>query len=311
MILQSTYGDDYLRGVREGTLIGGLGLGCEDIDKHLRYKQGNFNLIMGQSNVGKTDFVMWYFTALSVKHKLRWLIFSSENTIGSLKQKIIQFKTGKNLNELDENEYNKANYWLNTKFQFIDSEQLYSVYDLLDIFEQSLDTYDSIVIDPYNSLIRDGMTNSHDYDYKATSEIRIFCKKHYKTVYVVAHAVSDSLRKQHAKEHEYAGYPVPPNSADIEGGGKWVNRADDFMVVHRYVQHPSDWMFTHIHVRKVKETETGGKPTFLDSPIKLQRNYQKFLIGRVDPISNYVEPEKPLPLGLDSFEEARENDLPF
>jgi hypothetical protein len=59
-------------------------------------------------------------------------------------------------------------------------------------------------------------------------------------------------------------------ASDVEGGGKFVNRADDFWVVHRYIQHPSDWMYTDIHVRKVKEVETGGKPTSLDEPIKLK-----------------------------------------
>ncbi len=29
-------------------------------------------------------------------------------------------------------------------------------------------------------------------------------------------------------------------------------------------------MFSHIHVRKVKEVETGGRPTPIDSPIRLK-----------------------------------------
>ena len=51
---------------------------------------------------------------------------------------------------------------------------------------------------------------------------------------------------------------------------KFVNRADDFYVLHRYIQHPSEWMFTHLHVRKIKEIETGGKPTPIDDPIKFR-----------------------------------------
>ena len=34
--------------------------------------------------------------------------------------------------------------------------------------------------------------------------------------------------------------------------------------------HASDWMYSHIHVRKVKEIETGGRPTPIDEPIKLR-----------------------------------------
>jgi hypothetical protein len=43
-----------------------------------------------------------------------------------------------------------------------------------------------------------------------------------------------------------------------------------FLNVHRYTQHPTDWNQTHIHVSKVKETQTGGRPTPMDNPIKLK-----------------------------------------
>jgi len=59
-------------------------------------------------------------------------------------------------------------------------------------------------------------------------------------------------------------------ASDVEGGGKFVNRADDFMVVHRYVQHPSDYMYSFIHIRKVKEIETGGRPTAINNPIPIK-----------------------------------------
>jgi hypothetical protein len=34
--------------------------------------------------------------------------------------------------------------------------------------------------------------------------------------------------------------------------------------------HPEKWMWTQIHVQKIKEMETGGKRTFKDSPFKLK-----------------------------------------
>jgi hypothetical protein len=27
------------------------------------------------------------------------------------------------------------------------------------------------------------------------------------------------------------------------------------------------WMYSHIHVKKIKDIDTGGKPTVMDSPI--------------------------------------------
>ena len=85
-----------------------------------------------------------------------------------------------------------------------------------------------------------------------------------------AHAVTEALRRTHDKDHEFAGFPKPPSMADVEGGGKWGNRADDVISIHRYTQHHTRWMVSDIHVKKVKETETGGRPTPMDSPISLR-----------------------------------------
>jgi hypothetical protein len=49
-----------------------------------------------------------------------------------------------------------------------------------------------------------------------------------------------------------------------------VNRSDEFFVIHRYTQHERDWIFTDIHVRKIKELESGGRPTPLDSPVRME-----------------------------------------
>ena len=68
------------------------------------------------------------------------------------------------------------------------------------------------------------------------------------------------------------------DGADAEGGGKWINRCDDFITVHRYTQSETEWMYTEVHVKKVKETETGGRPTFLNNPVKfLLNNGTQFL----------------------------------
>jgi hypothetical protein len=291
-ILNETEGDQYLKAVRDGSLQQGLGIGCK-LDEHLLFKYGTFNVILGQANVGKTDWIVWYQVCLTIKHKLSWLVFSSENSVGSLKRKILNYWTGKNLEDLTEEEFNDANRLMNLYFKFIDTSELYSGNDLLNIFEENRDMFDGAIIDPYNSLTKDlSGTNSHEYDYQMASEIRLFCKRNKKTVYVVAHAVTESLRRVHAKDHTYAGLPIPPNAADIEGGGKWVNRADDFIVLHRYLQHEHNWMITQVNVRKVKETETGGKPTFIDSPVGCYKHYNSFLLENVNPIGEDHQPKE-------------------
>jgi len=293
MILNETHSNDYLKAVRDGTLQQGLKIDCE-LDTNLVFKFGQFNVIVGHANVGKTDWIVWYMVCLSVKHGLSWLIYSSENSIGGLKRKIIEYKTGQNLEDLSEEDFNKANSWLNFKFKFVDTSKLYSGYDLLEIFEENKDFFDGAIIDPYNSLKRLANNNSHEYDYTFASEVRLFCEKFNKTIYIIGHGVTEALRKVHAKDHPNAGHTIPLNAADIEGGGKWVNRCNDMIVLHRYTQHEDEWFITQVHVRKIKETETGGKPTFIDSPVKCVRWNKSFLINNVNPIADTVRPEAKL-----------------
>jgi hypothetical protein len=70
------------------------------------------------------------------------------------------------------------------------------------------------------------------------------------------------------------GLPVAPYAEDTEGGGKFVNRADCFMTIHRKVQamDPEIRKMSELHVRKVREVETGGAPTPLEDPYCLVMN---------------------------------------
>jgi hypothetical protein len=89
---------------------------------------------------------------------------------------------------------------------------------------------------------------------------------------------------------------MPPMASDVEGGGKFVNRADEFIVVHRYTQHETDWIFTDVHVRKVKELETGGRPTALEQPIRLES--MKFNVGFIINLESII-PHKPIQKQVD------------
>jgi hypothetical protein len=134
--------------------------------------------------------------------------------------------------------------------------------------------YTGALIDPYNSLTTDqkklGKTGMHEYHYEVASAIRVFAHKNNVTTIVNTHPVTEAMRKLHYKGHPYEGMPMPPMTSDIEGGGKWGNRADSVVIIHRYSQHESDWIYTHIHVRKIKEMETGGRVTPLETPLVLQ-----------------------------------------
>jgi hypothetical protein len=59
-------------------------------------------------------------------------------------------------------------------------------------------------------------------------------------------------------------------------------------------------MFTHVHVKKVKETETGGKPTTLNAGVLFRYEYGTgFTCGGVNPMNDEVRTFKPLEPSID------------
>ena len=276
MIAQSKAIQDKILDIKYGRVKEGLKIGVPEIDEYIRYKQGGFNLLIGHANVGKTTVICYLLTLWAIKHNLRFLVWSSENTPQSIVRKIIEFKMGTPIHKAEEKDIADAVVWCDKHFKIIDVEDLYTYKDLLKEANAVKDAWDynGLLIDPYNSLAKDHQllraVGSHEYDYQVSSEFRLFAKKKNVTVFLNAHGVTESLRKTHIKGHEYENLPMPLGLAGVEGGGKWGNRADDVYCIHRYTSHPSDWMYSHIHVLKVKENETGGRCTPYEQPISLR-----------------------------------------
>jgi hypothetical protein len=256
----------------------GIGLDVADFDEFIRWKRGSFDVVVGHANTGKTTTILYLMTAFSIKKNLKWLVFSSENTSHSVARKIVEFKTGLPLNKLTDSQIEDALKWTDNHFKIMDVSKLYNARMLMkEALEIKKDfAFDGMLIDPYNSLVKDKellrSVGGHEYDYQIASELRLFCKENDVSVWLNAHAVTEALRRTHPQTHEYAGHITPPSMADVEGGGKWGNRADNVYTIHRMTGHPTEWMISEIHVKKVKETETGGRCTPIDSPIKLRMN---------------------------------------
>ena len=265
----------HLSGIRSGVIKQGLKLDIEEIDEYIRFKPSNFNVILGHANVGKTTVILYLMLLYTKRHNIRWLVFSSENEPYSIIRKLVEFLDLNPLNKIEEKNYKKHLDYVNKYFKIIDSSELYTYKTLLETATNVKKAweYHGFLIDPYNSLSKDHAlmkgVGSHEYDYQATSEIRLFCKSNNISVWLNTHANTNALRMKHPVGHEFTGHPIPPLASDVEGGGKFVNRADDFWVLHRYLQHPVDWINSKIHVRKVKEVETGGRPTPIEEPIVL------------------------------------------
>ena len=276
MILEIKDQLNQIHKIRNGEIKEGLALGIKSFDTYFRFKKGTFNIFLGHSNVGKTHSVLFFMFLYALKHDLRFLIYTGENEPYSILRKLLEYKEGMPINKIDEEKLKEGSQWVDSHFKFISIDEQYTYTKLLELGTQIKKSWDyqGFFIDPYNSLEKDrDMARSlgmHEHDYKACSDMRMFCHKTGVALWLSVHAVTESLRRLHGTQHDYAGHPVPPMMSDCEGGGKFGNRCDNFMVIHRYIQHNLDWMITNLHVRKVKDTDTGMMPTTLDSPVRIR-----------------------------------------
>jgi len=273
MIVNHRSSDEFLEFSRLDKIPLGLGLGI-DLDVNLRFKRASFNIVLGHANVGKTYWVLWYLLCLAKKHQLKHLIYSAENSVNGLKRNLIELYAGCKIKDMLPKELENCKNFIESHFDFIDAQKAWTIEEFMKEV-QVLGDYDTLMIDPHNSFLKPKFANAHDLDYEMATKLRLFAKKTNTSIYMCIHAATEALRKTH-KAGDYEGMPMSPNMADAEGGGKWGNRADDFIVIHRYPMHTNFWIYTEVHIKKVKETETGGKPTFAASPImfKLQNGTQ-------------------------------------
>ena len=144
----------HLDKIRNGEIKEGLTLGFPEIDEYFRYKRSDFSVILGHANTGKTTIVLFLMLAYSVKHDLKWLIFSSENEAYSIIRKLVEFLEEKTIEEIDAKTFKKHNEFISSHFKIIDTSKMYTYRELLDLCSSVKQAwhYDGLLIDPYNSL---------------------------------------------------------------------------------------------------------------------------------------------------------------
>ena len=72
MITQSNKIKNKILDIKFGRVKEGLGIGIPEIDEYIRYKQGNFNLLIGHANVGKTTVICYLLTVYAIKQNLNF-----------------------------------------------------------------------------------------------------------------------------------------------------------------------------------------------------------------------------------------------
>lgn len=266
---------EWINKFARGDIARGLTTGSR-LDEHFLFKK-EFTIINGHSNVGKTTMAMYLIVTSSVLHDWKWIIYSSENKTAAVKMKLMEFLVDVPINEMHYEERVAAYKWINNHFTIISNEEVYSYTDLLVFAEKLLKqkSYDGFLIDPYNSLkitMSNSLLSSHEYHYEAASELLTFSNANNIAVWLNTHAITEAARRKGMD-----GLQPAPYAEDTEGGGKMVNRSDNFLTFHRKISAPDfDLRNTmEVHVRKVRSQETGGMPTSFEEPVLFEMNASK------------------------------------
>ena len=80
--------------------------------------------------------MLWYFLCLSVKHNVKWLIWSGENSAGQLTRDLIQMYSQSKLVDLNKLEIEKYNNKIGKWFTFVSNKKMYNHKDLLKLFKK-------------------------------------------------------------------------------------------------------------------------------------------------------------------------------
>ena len=263
---------DFIQKLRRGEVEVGKETGYRELDEYFRFKEGKFNVIMGRANVGKS-YIVWFLMALANRlHGWKWIVFSGENESFSIRQELVKFISGQKIEDISDWELEKLMQLVDDNFKIIKVDDLITAEELLMLSEELMKTgeYKGMMIDPYNHLKIPSRfsANSYNYHYETISRFKQWSGEKNCTIFLNTHVGTIGARKLHT-DGDFKGHPTVPEKFDIENGVMFDNKADDFIVVHRYTQMPERANITEIHVKKVKEIWSGGKPTALGVPVEM------------------------------------------
>jgi hypothetical protein len=213
---------------------------------------------------------VWYLAVLAAKnYGWRVLIHSAENSDGPVFKKLMEFYLGKSLKKADDEEIATAHTFVKAHFKIISSRQLLTVEDFLMRAELVYDEgwpFQLLIGEPFNAFNIVG-ENMYRSTLNSLNILRVFKENYGCAVWVTDHIVTGAARKK-TKE----GYTEVPWKTDVNEGQIKAAKADDFIILHRLINHPFDKNRLQFHVVKIKDIETGGFPTQKDDPVILEIN---------------------------------------
>jgi twinkle protein len=237
----------------------GVSTGWDEVDRFYTVRPGEFTVVTGIPNSGKSNWVDALITNLAATHGWRFAIFSPENQpledhMGRMIEKYAQcpFDDGPT-ERMDVATMRMGRAWIHEHFYWIlpDEDTEWTIENVLEraralVFRKGVR---GLVIDPWNEIehYRSGGMTETEYVSHALKRMRQFARHHGIHLWVVAHPSKLYREKD-------GSYPVP-TLYDISGSAHWRNKADNGICVWRDFQ--DEQAFVEVHVQKIRFRQIG------------------------------------------------------
>ena len=234
-------------------------LGLPGSDDWFKLAFGEWTVLSGIPNSGKSDILDQILCNLATKHDFRCAMFSPESFPYEGHIKRIANKL--NQKNCTINDLNKTKDFIEDHFYWIkiDLENL-TVKGILDSFRELVFQrgINICVIDPWNMLDHSAQKD-HSYIGKILSQITQFCQQTNTHLFLVAHP---------RKIESDGGVYRKPTLYDISGSADFFNKAYNGLISYRCIGQKTKYKsdVVRIHIEKVKRKENGQLGEFEIAP---------------------------------------------
>lgn len=273
----------YFDGVERGVTTG-----WPSLDNNFLVKAGEFTVVTGIPNSGKSNFIDALCVNLAKHHGWSFAVFSPENQpIEDHVSRIAEKYTGKPFADgptqrMTHQELSEANEWISEHFFWIlpEDDADWSIDQILDKCQALVHQHGvrGLVIDPWNEIEHASTTESETaYISRALKKIRQFGRRCGVHVFIVVHP-------QKLTKDKDGNYPVP-TLYDCAGSAHWRNKADNGLVVWRDFRNAHN-IGVDIYVQKIRFRQNGklGKVTLSYNRVTATYHEPSRAIHEIQPV---------------------------
>ncbi len=210
--------------------------GFREMDRAFRYQPGQFVVVTGIPNHGKSRWVDQVAVQVAREGGERWAMFSPETGEANHIADLCEIWAGYPFHEgptprMTTAELSAAMAWINDRFVFINSkDDTPSIEWILERAKAAVIRHGirHLVIDPYNEVeaSRPAKLTETEFISQFISKCKRFAAHHDVTVWIIVHPTK--LRPAPGETRE----PIP-TLYDLAGSAHWRNKADAGLVVYR------------------------------------------------------------------------------